>query len=351
MKKSIRVLAAAAAAVIMATSVPFMASAETQSGAGEDNGVVVTSEEGADSAVESDGSASGDESKVAGAADMASVKKVTEDGMTPVYGGQINDGTYPIEVKSSSSMFRITDAELTVKDGKMTAVMTMGGKGYLYVYMGTGEQAAAADESEYIGFVENADGAHTFTVPVEALDQAVSCAAFSKKKEKWYDRSLCFLASSLPEGALKTTDVLGDGEYTADVTLTGGTGRATVESPAKIVVKDGKMTATVIWSSPNYDYMIVGGEKYLPVELDGVENSAFEIPVAGFDFEIPVKADTVAMSEPHEIAYTLEFDSSTLEGGPSGVSTAFIIAIAVLVLIALIFGVVVGRKIAVKNRK
>lgn len=353
MKKSIRVLAAAAAAVIMAASVPFMASAETQSdGAGADDGVVVTSEQGSDSAVgaENDG-ASGDESKVAGASDMASVKKVTEEGMTPVYGGQIKDGTYPIEVKSSSSMFRITDAELTVKDGKMTAVMTMGGKGYLYVYMGTGEQAAAADESEYIGFVENADGAHTFIVPVEALDQAVSCAAFSKKKEKWYDRSLCFLASSLPEDAIKASEELKDGEYTADVALTGGSGRATVESPAKIVVKDGKMTATIIWSSPNYDYMIVGGEKYLPAEIDGVENSAFEIPVAGFDFEIPVKADTVAMSEPHEIAYTLEFDSTTLEGGPSGVSTAFIIVIAVIVLIALVCGVFVGRKIAVKNRK
>ena len=138
-------------------------------------------------------------------------------------------------------------------------------------------------------------------------------------------------------------------ELISEVTLTGGSGRATVESPAKIVVKDGKITATVIWSSPNYDYMIVGGEKYMPVELDGVENSAFEIPVAGFDFEIPVKADTTAMSQPHEIAYTLSFDSASLEGGQSGMSgTVIIIVIAVLVLIALIGGVIVGRKIAVK---
>ena len=95
--------------------------------------------------------------------------------------------------------------------------------------------------------------------------------------------------------------------------------------------------------------MIVGGEKYMPVELDGVENSAFEIPVAGFDFEIPVKADTTAMSQPHEISYTLNFDSASLEGGQSGMSgTVIIIVIAVLVLIALIGGVIVGRKIAVK---
>ena len=347
MKRFTRFIAAAAAVAVMVTAVPFVVSAETGEGAANAGSeAVVTSEENG-SPVESGSDA--EKANVADQSEMASVKKVTEDDMKPVYGGQIKDGTYPIEVKSSSSMFRITDAQLTVKDGKMTAVMTMGGKGYLYVYMGTGEQAAAADASEYIGFEENADGAHTFTVPVEALDEAVSCAAFSKKKEKWYDRSLCFLASSIPSDAIKTSDIPGDGEYTAEVTLTGGSGRATVESPAKIVVKDGNMTATVIWSSPNYDYMIVGGEKYLPVKLDGVENSAFEIPVAGFDFEIPVKADTTAMSQPHEIAYTLSFDSASLEGGQSGMSgTVIIIVIAVLVLIALIGGVIVGRKIAVK---
>ncbi len=343
MKKSMRYLAAAAAALVMIAAVPFAVTAETADT--DESGIELHAVQDADGGR----TENVDSSKVADQSDMASVKKVTEEGMTPVYGGQIKDGTYPIEVKSSSSMFRITDAQLTVKDGKMTAVMTMGGKGYLYVYMGTGEQAAAADASEYIGFEENADGAHTFTVPVEALDEAVSCAAFSKKKEKWYDRSLCFLASSIPSDAIKTADIPGDGEYTAEVTLTGGSGRAAVESPAKIVVKDGKITATVIWSSPNYDYMIVGGEKYMPVELDGVENSAFEIPVAGFDFEIPVKADTTAMSQPHEIAYTLSFDSASLEGGQSGMSgTVIIIVIAVLVLIALIGGVIVGRKIAVK---
>ena len=43
--------------------------------------------------------------------------------MTPIYADDINDGTYSIEVKSSSSMFRIIDCELTVRDGKMSAVM------------------------------------------------------------------------------------------------------------------------------------------------------------------------------------------------------------------------------------
>ncbi len=73
----------------------------------------------------------------------------------------------------------------------MTAKMHMGGTGYLYVYMGTGEQAAAAEEADYIPFTEEADGTHSFTVPVKALDEGIDCAAFSKKKEKWYDRTWC----------------------------------------------------------------------------------------------------------------------------------------------------------------
>ena len=65
------------------------------------------------------------------------------------------------------------------------------------------------------------------------------------------------------------------------MTLEGGSGRATVESPAALTVADGIMTATIVWSSPNYDYMLVDGEKYLPVNTEG--NSTFEIPVAALD--------------------------------------------------------------------
>ena len=93
--------------------------------------------------------------------------------------------------------------------------------------------------------------------------------------------------------------------------LTGGSGRATVDSPAAITVKDGKIYATIVWSSPNYDYMIVDGEKYLPTNTEG--NSTFEIPVSALDTALDVTADTVAMSTPHEIEYTLTFDSASLK--------------------------------------
>lgn len=104
---------------------------------------------------------------------------------------------------------------------------------------------------------------------------------------------------------------LADGAYTASVTLEGGTGRASVASPAALRVEGGAVWATIVWSSPNFDYMKVDGEKY---ELTGTGgNSTFEIPVSAFDRKLDVIADTVAMSEPHEVEYTLYFDSATLQ--------------------------------------
>ena len=254
---------------------------------------------------------------VASADEMAGVEDVVEEGMTPIDGSQVKDGVYDITVDSSSSMFQIVSCELTVENGSMTAQMTMGGTGYLYVYMGTGEQAANADESEYIPFVEDAAGAHTYTVPVEALDAGVPCAAFSKTKEKWYDRTLVFRADSLPtdafaEGVVTTAEdlSLADGAYQVDVTLEGGSGRASVESPARMTVENGKVTATIVWSSSNYDYMKVDGVRYDAV----IENdrSVFTIPVTCFDWKMAVVADTIAMSQPHEIDYALRFDSASI---------------------------------------
>lgn len=104
---------------------------------------------------------------------------------------------------------------------------------------------------------------------------------------------------------------LEDGTYTCSVQLEGGSGRASVTSPATITVKDGTATAEIVWSSSNYDYMKVDDTQYNPTNTEG--NSTFEIPVLGFDYAMPVSADTTAMSTPHEIDYTLFFDSTTLE--------------------------------------
>ncbi len=252
---------------------------------------------------------------------MVAAEEVLEEGMSPIRVSSLLDGEYPVSVSSSSTMFRIESALLRVREGKMEAELTMGGKGYLYIYPGSAPEAAAAEEDAYIPFRENGEGAHCFTIPVEALDAAFPCAAFSKNKELWYDRMLLVRADSLPpeafrEGFFTTAESLGlaDGSYLAEVTLAGGSGRASVENPARLTVKEGMCTATIIWGSRNYDYMTVGGERFLPIGQDGF--STFEIPVSFFDRPMPVIADTVAMSRPHEIAYTLCFDSESIEALP-----------------------------------
>ena len=250
--------------------------------------------------------------------EMIDVDEVVMAGMTPITGTSLKDGTYPITVATSSTMFPVTDCQLTVDQGKMTAVMTMSGTGYLYVYMGSGLEAAKAKEADWIPFEEDKNGKHTFTVPVSALNDGLKCASFSKRKGKWYNRMLCFRADSLPqeafaEGVLHTADSLKlkDGEYMIEMTMGGGTGRAEVESPLTLKVKDGACTAEINWSSSNYDYMIVDGEKIDPITTE--DHSVFEIPVKLFDMPVAVIADTTAMSKPYEIEYTMLFDSSTIK--------------------------------------
>lgn len=284
--------------------------------------------------------------------ERAPSQSVGEEDMEPVYGADIADGTYEVEAESSSSMFRIVKAELTVDQGEMTAVITLSGTGYLKLYMGTGEQAIEAQESDYAQFVEDGDGAYTYTIPVEALDMELECTGFSKRKEKWYDHQILFRSDSLPDGAVfnqvseePAVIEAEDGTYTMEVTLAGGTGRATVTTPAVITVTDKTGTALIQWSSSNYDYMIVNGETYLPVNTEG--NSAFEIPVMALDEEMTVTADTTAMSTPHEIEYTLIFDSATLTAEKekmSGVLRMTGAAVCVLAVLGVILILIVSRK-------
>ncbi|MGM9608207.1 MAG: sirohydrochlorin cobaltochelatase [Oscillospiraceae bacterium] len=104
---------------------------------------------------------------------------------------ELADGTYTISVTSDSSMFRVTACELTVSDGTMTAVLTLSGTSYDKLFVGTKEQAEAASDG-FVDFVENAEGAYTYTVPVAALDTVLPFAAHSTKSGNWFDRGLTF---------------------------------------------------------------------------------------------------------------------------------------------------------------
>ena len=249
---------------------------------------------------------------VADASQMTTVQDVVEEGMTPIYASELVDGVYNISVESSSSMFKIADCELTVGGDAMVAKLIMSSESYGYLYLGTAEEATAADEMQYV-----TPNGREFVITVDALDAPVLCAAWSRNKELWYDRTLVFRSDSLPveafaDGAAVTAGVLGlaDGPYICDVTLGGGSGKASVDEQAFLLVKDGAVTARITWSSANYDYMLVDGVRY-DAEI-GNGHSVFTIPVAAFDRPLAVVADTTAMSKPYEIDYTLTFDSATL---------------------------------------
>ena len=226
----------------------------------------------------------------------------------------LEDGTYTAEFDTDSSMFHVNEARdgkgtLTVEDGQMTLHISLQSKKIVNLYVGMAADAPD-HEADWLqpttDTVTYSDGTseevYGFDVPVEALDTDFQLAILGTKG-KWYDHTVS-IRNAQPK-AEEAAETPADGEYSVNVTLEGGSGRATVESPAALTVADGKMTAVILWSSPNYDYMIVDGEKYLPTNTEG--NSTFEIPVSALGTPLAVTADTVAMSTPHEIEYTLTF--------------------------------------------
>lgn len=139
----------------------------------------------------------------------------------------VANGIYSMDVVSSSSMFKVVDCILTAKDGKMSAVLTLSGTGYGYLYMGTKEEATSADQSFWIPYQVNEEGKYTYTVPVEALDKELAVAAYSIKKGIWYDRTLTFQSETMKKIAdLNSTDSnnKGDSGNTGNNGNTGNSG-------------------------------------------------------------------------------------------------------------------------------
>ena len=218
---------------------------------------------------------------------------------------QLPDGVYTAEFSTDSSMFHVSEAcdgkgTLTVKDGVMTIHISLGSKKILNLYPGLAEDAAkdgavllepTTDTVTYSdGMTEEVYG---FDVPVPVIGEEFNLALIGTKG-KWYDHKV------------KVSDPVAEG----------GSGRASIQSPAQLAIADGAATAILEWSSPNYDYMLVNGEKYLPVNTEG--NSVFEVPVEALDAPLTMIGDTVAMSTPHEVEYTVTFHSETLESAESG---------------------------------
>lgn len=240
------------------------------------------------------------------------------------------DGTYNAEFSTDSSMFHVSEAcdgkgVLTVENGQMTIHVSLASKKILNLYPGLAEDAQKdgaqllepiVDEVTYSDGLT--DEVYGFDIPVPALDEEFDVALVGTKG-KWYDHKVCVsnpvavTEGQNVEAASEEAGIpeLSDGSYSVEMTFEGGSGRASIASPVTITVENQKVTASVEWSSPNYDYMVVDGEKFLPVNKEG--NSVFEIPVAAFDKPLMVIGDTVAMSKPHEIEYTLTFHSDTIK--------------------------------------
>lgn len=272
---------------------------------------------------------------------------------------QVSDGSYKANVTSSSSMFKVTDCILTSKNGEMTAKITLSGTGYDYLYVGTSAEAAA-DKSKWIPYVVDKNGMYTYTIPVSLLDTGISVAAFSHKKQVWYDRTLTFASAGMKNlnnsnstngttgnngntnqgnntsqntnfgtgttsggtGTNQTPDkeskyeadlnggtarvnsatALADGVYTPDkFSWSGGTGKVSI-SCTKITVTGGQAYATIVFSSGSYGYVKANGNTYYPTATGST--STFVIPVE-LNKNNTIIGMTTKMSTAHEISYSI----------------------------------------------
>ena len=236
----------------------------------------------------------------------------------------IPDGIYKADFDTDSSMFHVSEAcdgqgILTVENGEMTLHLSLMSKKIINLYLGLAEDAEK-DDAELLMPTEDtvtySDGlteeVYGFDVPVPVLEEEFDLALIGTKGT-WYDHKVRVSNLEPLEEETQTENIfqMEDGTYTIDLAFEGGSGKAKVLSPATVTVSGENATATIQWSSPNYDYVIVDGEKYLPINTEG--DSVFEIPVLFFDKPMNIIGDTVAMSTPHEIEYTITFYSDTMK--------------------------------------
>ena len=222
------------------------------------------------------------------------------------------DGVYIVDFDTDSGMFRANEAcngkgKLTVENGVQILHVSLQSKKIVNLFPGTAAEAqepGAVWLEPTMDTVTYSDGLSEevfgFDIPVASVGEEFDLALIGTKGV-WYDHKVSVL-NPIPQA----------GSYLCAVELTGGSGRASVSSPAVLVSDGDTLMATIQWSSPHYTYMIVDDVQYDPIQEEG--NSTFRIPVT-LDRDIPVSACTVAMSTPHLVEYTLRFDSTTLAQG------------------------------------
>ena len=252
-----------------------------------------------------------------------STEEETPDDVEQPAEAALPDGVYTADFNTDSSMFHVNEAcdgkgTLTVENGEMTIHVSLVSKSILNLFPGMAEDAQKEGAellqptTDTVTYSDGlTDEVYGFDIPVPALDEEFDLALIGKKGT-WYDHKVS-VSNPVPveESGKTVADLaLADGAYSIELAFAGGSGKACIQSPCTLTVADGKATATVVWSSSKYDYMLVDGERYDVLTTE--PGSTFEIPVAAFDTDLTVIGDTTAMSTPHEIEYTLNFDSATL---------------------------------------
>ena len=281
------------------------------------------------------------------------------------------DGVYTTTTSTGAEMFRVVETILTVKNGKMSAEITLSGTGYDYLYMGTAAEAAG-NESQWIGFKDKEksyieDGeektGRSYIIPISTLDTPIAMASHSVKRDRWYDRSITVSSKNLKKlssdeagsnGGVNTNPTptsdptvtkdstkdttpaeesksesdtsgstsqvnsktkLKDGVYTPDkFTWSGGTGKVSITCD-KVTIKDGQALATIAFSSSAYQYVKANGKKYFPTHTGG--KSIFVIPVE-LNKNNKIIGMTTKMSAAHEIEYSIMVYLAAADGDGSG---------------------------------
>lgn len=251
---------------------------------------------------------------------------------TPAPSNVPSDGIYSTTAETGASMFKVVGVKLTVKNGKMSAVITLSGEGYDYLYMGTATDAAT-HTGNWIKYSGSAaytlDGetktGRTYEIPVAALDTPLTIASHSERQKKWYDRTVTISSKNLKKtGDIPAEGTPADGIYSTSA-VTGAAMFKVVGT--KLTVKNGKMTALITLSGIGYDYLYMGTgadaanhtDQWIKYKgtatytLDGETKTGrtYEIPVAALDKPITVASH----SESHKKWYdrTITFSSKDLK--------------------------------------
>ncbi|MCQ2553039.1 MAG: hypothetical protein MJ150_01885 [Clostridia bacterium] len=175
----------------------------------------------------------------------------------------LSDGVYTARIKADANALKTVDSYknqgiLVVKDGKMTIHVCLAGTNYL-----TGFKVPAIGEEFELSTIDGKSYNQKITVtePVKISTTAVT------------------------------------------PTLEGGTGKTTVKTAETFKDLSGNLMAILTWSSKSLDFMQVGDVMYFALGTAG-NPCTFIVPVT-MDTEMPISAQTSAMSTPHLVEYTL----------------------------------------------